>query len=320
MPMRRLTHCPLLSLSLSLLAALLAPCSAAADEASYTLAPDEYGMALKTPEGKTVFVYMTKRPADTELTANSVCCLYPVFTPAGVRAVDFAPDDHRHHRGVFLAWRSTTFGGRPADFWGPGSETPDKMQKISNRAVELLESDAERAVVRVENDWMIGDEVVLDEQTQITAGGQRGVYVLDFDYRLTPKVDMQLHQFAYTGFVVRARKDGQAKYFTPRGEIDLPSPHHLKPETNWPAAPWYNYVVELESGETVGTAVVDHPDNPPATWHNVKPIALVNPCIAAPAAVERKAGELLRLRYRVIVHDGPVPAALIDGLARAWRQ
>lgn len=89
-------------LSLPLLASLLAAGTAAAEDPRYALTPDQYGMALKTPAGKTVFVYMTRKPPNTELTANSVCCLYPVYTPAGVRAVDFAPDDHRHHRGVFL--------------------------------------------------------------------------------------------------------------------------------------------------------------------------------------------------------------------------
>ena len=70
--------------------------ASAADQATYTLVPDEHGMVLKAPDGKTVFRYMTKKPKETNLTANSVCCLYPVFTPSGVRAVDFAPGDHRH--------------------------------------------------------------------------------------------------------------------------------------------------------------------------------------------------------------------------------
>ncbi len=306
--------------SLLLLAVLAVGTAAFAEDARYTLTPGEHGVELKTPAGKAVFAYMTEKPPNTELTAHSACCLYPVYTPAGVRAVDFAPDDHPHHRGVFFAWRATTFGDQPADFWGRGPEPLDEMRKIRNRAVRLVEADADRAVIEVENDWTIAGHVVLDERTQIIAGEQRGVYVLDFDYRLTPKVDLQLHRFAYTGFVVRARKDGQAAYFSPAGKVDVPSPHHLKPESNWPAQPWYNYVVELESGETVGTAVVDHPDNPPTTWHNVEAIALVNPCIVAPAPIERKAGETIRLRYRVIVHDGPADPAVLDELARSWRE
>lgn len=70
---------------------------------NYTLVPDEHGMVLKTPDGRTMFRYMTRKPAQTPLTANSVCCLFPVNTPSGEGVVDFAPNDHPHHRGVFLA-------------------------------------------------------------------------------------------------------------------------------------------------------------------------------------------------------------------------
>ena len=86
----------------------------------------------KTPGGRAVFRYMTKKPAETNLTANSVCCLYPVYTPSGEAAVDFAPGDHRHHRGVFLAWHATK-GKKPADFWGWGEFAPTENRVIENR-------------------------------------------------------------------------------------------------------------------------------------------------------------------------------------------
>jgi len=299
---------------------ILMPVCLAADDGKYSLTPDEHGMVLKTPDGKTMFSYMTRKPAETNLTANSVCCLYPVFTPSGVRAVDFAPGDHRHHRGVFLAWHATTCGDQRADFWGWGSWAPTEQRVIQNRDVKLTEADANHAVVQVQNDWKIGEQVVVDERTTISTRQQKGVFVIDLDYQLTPKVDFKLDQTAFGGFCVKARKDGQAAYYSQHGMVELPDPHHLKPETDWPAEPWYDYVIQLDGGETVGTAVIDHPDNPPSTWHNLKPIAMVNPCIAAPAAVERKAGEPLRLRYRLVVHDGPPQAMLLNELARAWRE
>jgi hypothetical protein len=306
-------------LLLSLFVLLSAVRGTAAAEARYTLTPDEHGMILKTPAGKTMFAYMTQKPAESNLTANSVCCLYPVLSPSGVRVVDFAPGDHRHHRGVFLAWHATTCGRDRADFWGWGSWAPTEGRVIRNRDIKLAETGADRAVIQVKNDWMIGDRVVVEEQSEIAASEQRGVYVIDLDYRLLPKVDFRLDQTAFGGFCVKARQDGQADYFNPAGKVSLPAPHHLKPETDWPAETWYDYVIQLDSGETVGTAVIDHPDNPPSTWHNLKAIAMVNPCIAAPAAVERKAGEPLRLRYRLVIHDGPVPTDLLNELAQSWR-
>jgi hypothetical protein len=99
----------------------------------------------------------------------------------------------------------------------------------------------------------------------------------------------------------------------------LPAPHHLKPETDWPAAAWYDYTIALENGKTIGATVVDHPGNPATVWHNLEPIAMVNPCIVAPGPVAVKAGQTLRLRYRLVVHDGPAPVPLLQKLSNEFR-
>ncbi len=99
-------------------------------------------MQFKTPDGRVVFDYLTKKPAGSTLTSPSAACLHPVLTPAGERLTALAPDDHPHHRGVYLAWHDAEFRqaiaprpGRPfrplfgwnitkADFWGWGQLRP----------------------------------------------------------------------------------------------------------------------------------------------------------------------------------------------------
>ncbi len=295
------------------------PALAADDaEGKFTLTPGEHGMVLKTPDGRVVFGYMTKRPADTKLTANSVCCLFPVNTPKGERAVDFAPDDHPHHRGVFLAWHSTK-GKEKADFWGWGEWAPTEGRVIKNRQVKLLAADANGAVLRVRNDWLVKDDVMIEELLTIVARQRDKAYLIDLFFRLIPTVDVTLDQTAFGGFCAKTRKDGKAVYTNPAGPVKLPDPHHLKPETNWPAAAWYDRTIELENGKTIGLAVIDHPANPPTTWHNLPPIAMVNPCIVAPGPVTIKKGKPLVLRYRLVVHDGPAPVALLGKLSSEWR-
>jgi hypothetical protein len=285
----------------------------------FTLAPDEHGMVLRTPDGRTVFRYMTKKPADSKLTANSVCCLYPVKTPSGEDVVEFAPSDHPHHRGVFLAWHAIQ-GKKAADFWGWGEFAPTKDRVIQNRSVKMLDKpDAKRASIMVRNDWIAEGEVMIEESTIIAAREAQGAFVIDFDFRLTPTSDTTLRQTAFSGFCVKSRKDGKVAYFNPDGKVKLPAPHHLKPETDWPAADWYGYVVELAGGKTIGVAVLDHPGNPPTLWHNLAPIAMVNPCIVAPGPVTMKQGQTLRLRYRLVPHDGPTPKELLTKLTREWR-
>jgi hypothetical protein len=70
----------------------------------------------------------------------------------------------------------------------------------------------------------------------------------------------------------------------------------------------------------IGVAVLDHPANPPATWHNLAPIAMVNPCIVAPGAVQVNKGQTLQLRYRLVVHDGPTPVKLLKRLTDEQRR
>lgn len=299
-------------------ACLLAPSATSAPAADqngvYALVPDELGLVLKTPQGQTMFRYMNKRPQDTKLTANSVCCLFPVKTPAGEDVVEFAPSDHPHHRGVFLAWHAIG-GAIPADFWGWGQFAPTKDRAITNRSLKTVAADARHAELEARNDWVAEGTTLIEETTTIGARQEQGVNVIDFDFRLLPKCDLTLQQTAFSGFCVKSRKEGRAVYTSPQGKVTLPAPHHLKPETDWPAAAWYDYTVALDSGKTIGAAVVDHPGNPPSAWHNLQPIAMVNPCIVAPGPVTLKAGQPLRLRYRLVTHDGPAPAECLKKLA-----
>ena len=297
----------------------MAGSTAAAEGAkAFTLVPGEHGMLLKAPDGRTVFGYMTRKPAQSKLTANSVCCLFPVNTPSGERVVDFAPSDHPHHRGVFLAWHATE-GRQPADFWGWGEWAPTEGRVIKNRSVKLAAADREHAVLEVRNDWVVGDEVMIEEATSLAVREEQGAFVVDLDYRLVPRTDVTLKQTAFGGLCAKCRKGHNAYYSSPQGKVGLPDPHYLKPETDWPSADWYDYTSEQAGGKTIGIAVLDHPGNPPTVWHNLAPIAMLNPCIVAPGPVTLEKGQPLRLRYRLVVHDGPPPQDLLEELSKAWR-
>ncbi|MHC4496801.1 MAG: DUF6807 family protein, partial [Planctomycetota bacterium] len=75
---------------------------------------------------------------------------------------------------------------------------------------------------------------------------------------------------------------------------------------------------KLENGKTIGVGVINHPDNPPSTWHNPRYVWMVNPCIVAGEPVKVDKGKTLRLRYRLVVHDGPTPAELLKNLSSRW--
>ena len=83
--------------------------------------------------------------------------------------------------------------------------------------------------------------------------------------------------------------------FSPEGEVKLPNPSHLQPETDWPASAWYAYELRFDDGRIAGVAVVDHPKNPPALWHNHRDVRMLNPSIVAPGELKLKSMEPLVL-------------------------
>jgi hypothetical protein len=171
----------------------------------------------------------------------------------------------------------------------------------------------------VKNDWTAEGETLVAEDTRGTLRLEGPATVLDLEISLAADADLRLAKGAFSGFCLRARKDGTATMESPSGPVALKPPHHLKPETNWPGAPWYAVAMTLPDGTRAGAAVIDHPRNPPATWHNPASIRMLNPCITAPGDVGLKAGVPLVLRYRCVAWDGPLDRDFLDRLASSWR-
>jgi len=302
----------------------------------YTLTPATYGMQLKTPDGRVVFEYMTKKPDDAGLTSPSVACFHPVNTPSGERITALAPNDHPHHRGMYLAWHDAEFRqpiGPPktatapafgwnitrADFWGWGQYAPRDGRVIQNRTIALTSADASHAGIEIHNDWNVTDRKMLDEVTTANVAEREGVFVIDLTFKLSALVDYQINRQSFSGFNLQARKDGESYYTNSAGQVTLRDAHYSTPELNWPPSPWYGYVITLANGKTLGAAVLDHPSNPPTTWHQSRGLWMLNPNVAALGPLTIRTGAPLTLRYRVVVHDGPTPAAVVDKLSAEWR-
>jgi len=261
--------------------------------------------------------YRLRPPPGSGLVIESGGYFHPLTTPRGVVVTDFAPSDHPHHRGVFLGWVEM-HGVRDADFWGWGEHAPIKGRRVVNRSIHPTRSVSGRSFEAI-NDWQADDTVMIEEKLTATFLPRRDFYVLDLSYELTPKSDILLSRWAFSGFCLRTRKEGAIEYFSPEGIVTLPNPSHLKAETDWPDAPWYACTVRLSDGVTIGVAVINHPANPPTLWHNHREVRMINPCIVAPGAVRLKSGEPLKLRYRVVTFDGPPPTRQLTRLALEWK-
>lgn len=307
---------------LTLLAIVLAmypslQCSTQAD--SYTVEVNEQRMTVHGPGDAELLTYNRVIPEqDSALTTESGSYFHPFNTPNGIRVTGLNPEDHLYHRGIFFGWIDMQ-GEQSADFWGWGRFAPREDRRIVNRSVSQVRADDEGARFVSENDWMAGDTSMVSERLEAHVRQIEGANVLDLTYTVTPSTDITLPRRAFGGFVFRTRIDGEISRFDPDGPVDLPAPHSLEPESNWPPKPWYAYTFDLPEIETVfGGAVIDHPDNPPSTWHNVFTIGLLQPTIVAEGDVQLSADEPLILRYRAVTFDGEVPTARLDRLAAEW--
>jgi hypothetical protein len=322
-----------------LTAVVLIAAPAFAFSQAYTLTEGATGPVLKTPDGRTVFEYMTSKPAGSTLTSPSTACFHPVYTPGGQRITNIAPNDHPHHRGIWVGWQDAEFHepqdvdkmgpNHPAralritraDFWGWGVYAPRDGRVIVTKEVKLVNADAKHAELEIHNDWNVDGRKMLDESDDAVVTEVDGVFVIDLTYHLTPIADYVLKQSGFGGFALQARKDGPSFYSTPAGKMTGPDPHYAYPDSDRPDAPWWDFTITpQESGKMIGATVINSPLNPPTWWHNATYLWMLNPAITSMNGYTIPANTTLTLRYRVVTHDGAPPTALLDKLANEFRQ
>lgn len=299
----------------------LAPHRGFAEEGvDFSGAQNEDFVVLKAPDGAPILRYVRENLTEGERrpAVDGSCYTHPLLTPSGAIVSDLAPEDHPHHRGVFCGWVEME-GENRGDWWGWGAHAPKDGRAIVNREARITEADASSVTLRLINSWRAEAETVLGERLTITVRRAARCNVMDFDYKLTvpTRKPLQIAQSLFGGFCYRARPQGKLTVSGPDGALHLPDAVSDKPETNWPASPWYDLSYETEAGITLGACVMDHPSNPVSTWHGVRSLHMLNPCFVATGPHTIEFGEPLFLKYRLVAHDGD--AASVD-LARLHRQ
>jgi hypothetical protein len=86
-----------------------------------------------------------------------------------------------------------------------------------------------------------------------------------------------------------------------------------------PGAACFHPIDTLSGERLTPLSPDDHPHHPVTTWHNSRSLWMLNPNLAAIQPVTIRPGAPLTLRYRVVVHDGGTPAAIIQKLSDEWR-
>ena len=102
-------------------------------------------------------------------------------------------------------------------------------------------------------------------------------------------------RWAFGGFCVRMPKEGTLVTSGSKGPIDLPDPSHLKPQSDWPAAEWYDFTMKLNQ-------------------------AFMLPALlrAKPTAAEDKYHRIGSLQFRKLAAFRSVIGKLVVGEDSAW--
>jgi len=267
---------------------------------------------------KRVLTYNIRPPVNSGVPVESGDYFHPFTTPSGEVLTDFSPPDHKHHRGIFLAWVEMHSGETDADFWGWGEHAPTKGRRVDVEQIDEIKTQKDQASFVASCEWRAEGAVLLNEELRAELKTLPRGNVLQLTYKLTPFSDITLSQWAFSGFCLRVRREGDVTYYSPAGVATLPNPNHLKPESDWPDDKWYAAILKLPNTKTIGGAVISHPSNPKTLWHNHRDIRMINPCIVAPNAIQLRKGTPLLLRYKVVAFDGAVPTDLLNQQAGSW--
>ncbi len=228
---------------------------------------------------------------------------HPLCTPAGHCLTLFEPHDHVWHRGLWYTFKFIN----GENFW-------EEIEPYGTQQTALPPSIAhatnERIVLRSQLDWLRPDKqtAVFREERHI---GYEPVddesYAIDFETTLAAEAELTLDRTPFTtwggygGLILRGTRNWQATclLFPDGSTNDRP--------TGVPAV-WCDLSGKLDGGpeQTGGVAIFDHPDNPrhPAPWYGTTgPGHYINAAILFHEPMNVAAGQTLRFRYRVLVHD-----------------
>ncbi len=252
--------------------------------------------------------------------------LFPLYTPSGVNVLDYASDDHPHHKGVWISVDEVelhTGDGDDGKMLGPFKHWVEQG-RIDTQDVDL---DRGKGVIRSVNHWLTPDgKPVLTETTAITPHGSG---LIEYDITLTPPPGGGTVTIGDTkeGFLgLRMAPELQEK--GGRGVITNSEGGVGESQCWGKVAAWCDCSAPATSdGPGGGVALFDHLENfRPARYHargyGLMAISPFGPKAYSKgkedaAPVDITADKPLRLRYAVYVHNGDAEAG---GVAEAYQR
>jgi len=246
---------------------------------------------------------------------------YPIIGPGGVGMTNLGPSDHPHHRSMYVAQGEVN----GHDNW---SELEGHACTV-NKSLEVVAQGAVMGALRAAGDWVTASgQPILEERVCLCTWNLPGsARLLDWEITWAARYGgVFLGDTKEAGtLAVRVAESMEGRY---TGLITNGYGGVTERETWGKRAPWCDYSGEVD-GRKVGLAIFDHPSNLryPTHWH-VRDYGLftVNQWgihdftgdWAQRGDYALPAGQELRFRFRVYIHEGGASEARVGDRFHDW--
>jgi hypothetical protein len=251
--------------------------------------------------------------------------LHPVYSPSGKLVTGNHPEDHRWHRGVWMAWTKTEFGDSHPDFWNQG-KGGGKDKSGEQILAEVRFSKLDKVWGGPESGGFVSRHVFLDhshapDQKVLNETWEVAVSQKKFDGTLANIIDLtstqtcatdrplKLPKYHYGGLGVR----GNLAWNPVEAVTMLTSEGHDRKAGDSTKGKWVHIGGEVD-GTPTGMVILIHPSNfrfpQPLRLNPKNPQLCIAPSQDGDWSIEP--GKPYISKYRILVFDGKPDAKWID--------
>ena len=241
--------------------------------------------------------------------------VHPLATLDGAELTVRSPADHLWHRGLWWSWKYINH----VNYWEEDKKTGASAGRTVITSARPVVAPDFSARVELDLAYHVpGQPPVMTEQRvlRFSAPAADGSYSLDWSATFKVLQPVMLERTpptktsgGYAGLSLRFPPvfSKTWKFLTSDGKS-------VAAEANGGKMTWVDFSGPAPDGAPAGIAIFDHPANlrHPNNWYLNQSHPFFSPALLYTAPLDCKAGDVLKLRYRILVHPGAGDDARLD--------